>query len=76
MTLSTVQRYQGGVSCRDGHAARFERETGRNWYAHISKGRPRRKKTALRKDMQAARPVFNPVNASLPVVREEVIPTT
>lgn len=29
MTFTTSQRYQGGIACRDGHAARFERETGR-----------------------------------------------
>lgn len=35
----------GGIATRDGYAARFERETGRNFYAAISPGgkrRPRR----------------------------------
>lgn len=65
MTFTTSQRYQGGIACRDGHAAAFERETGRSWYSHISHGRPRRKKTHLRKG-QAARPVFLPVTVFSP----------
>lgn len=44
MSLTLDDRYRGGVACRDGHAAQFERETGKSWYAHISKGRkPRRR---------------------------------
>lgn len=35
----------GGIATRDGYAARYQRETGRNYYAAISPGgkrRPRR----------------------------------
>jgi len=36
--------YERGCATRDGFAADFERRTGKSWYAHISKGRPRRRR--------------------------------
>ena len=48
----------GGIATRDGFAARFERETGRNYYAAISPGgkrRPRRLEKELATKLRGGR---------------------
>lgn len=53
--------YDRGCATRDGFAAEFERRTGKSWYAHISKGRPRRRRFTAKEHGLAA-PVASVAN--------------
>lgn len=59
----------GGIATRDGYAARFGRETGRNYYAAISPGGKRRPRR-LDKEMAA-----KPRGGREPRKPREVTPT-